>query len=460
MNKLQKGLAEAAAPKINKPLPTVRYCLYARKSTETEERQTLSIDSQIKEMKAIAERDKLHIAAVRSEAHSAKDSGGREIFNKMLGEIKLGKYNAILTWAPDRLSRNAGDLGRLVDLMDSHVLLEIRTYNQQFTNSPNEKFLLMILGSQAKLENDNKSLNVKRGLRTRCEMGLWPAPAPTGYLTDIRRDRKGYVRVDKSRAYIIKLMYEKATQGSTSREIRRWLREELDFRSVNNKHMSLSMVQRILSNTFYYGEFKYPEKDGIWYKGIHQPIITKELYDAVRQTIDKRKRSTKRIFRKNFAYTKLMKCSLCGSTIIGEEKFKMLKDGSLAKYVYYGCSRTRDPYCKLRYTRENDLIEQLRNLVDKLSIDDLGVRGQMDLEVDRFFKFHRDVVGDHGNYDNIEQRDLDTKKYLKYLLMEGTIEEKRHVLLNLKSRLIIKDKRVYLDTVPEDDEETAQIINF
>lgn len=139
------------ATSTNKPLPIIKYCLYARKSTETEERQALSIDSQIKEMKAIAERDNLQIVAIRMEAHSAKGSGQRPAFNKIIEEIKDKKYNAILTWQPDRLSRNAGDLGRLVDLMDKQSLLEIRTCNQIFTNSPNEKFLLMILGSQAKL---------------------------------------------------------------------------------------------------------------------------------------------------------------------------------------------------------------------------------------------------------------------------------------------------------------------
>ena len=74
--------------------------------------------------------------------------------------------------------------------MDQKSLVEIRTYTQKFTNNPNEKFLLMILGSQAKLENDNKSLNVKRGLKARCEMGLWPGIAPTGYFNDNRSDHK------------------------------------------------------------------------------------------------------------------------------------------------------------------------------------------------------------------------------------------------------------------------------
>jgi DNA invertase Pin-like site-specific DNA recombinase len=149
----------------------IRYCLYARKSSEAEERQALSIDSQIKEMLIDAQRDNLNIVDIYRESHSAKDCGQRPIFNKLLTDIREGKFNGILVWHPDRLSRNAGDLGAIVDLLDQEKLIEIRTYSQRFTNNPNEKFLLMILGSQAKLENDNKSINVKRGLKTKCEMG-------------------------------------------------------------------------------------------------------------------------------------------------------------------------------------------------------------------------------------------------------------------------------------------------
>src|ERR1035437_7392660 len=149
----------------------VKYVLYARKSTESEERQILSIDSQIKEMLLLAEREGLEVVAMKRESHSAKETGQRPVFNEIVEEIKIGKFNGILTWAPDRISRNAGDLGRIVDLMDAKLLLEIRTFSQQFTNNPNEKFLLMILGSQAKLENDNRGINVKRGMKNKCEMG-------------------------------------------------------------------------------------------------------------------------------------------------------------------------------------------------------------------------------------------------------------------------------------------------
>jgi site-specific DNA recombinase len=147
----------------------LKYCLYARKSSESDERQAMSIGSQIKEMKDMATREGLNIVIVKQESFSAKQSGYRPVFNEVLHGLQNGEFDAILTWAPDRLSRNAGDLGSLVDLMDMNKLRRIRTFGQTFSNTPNEKFLLMILCSQAKLENDNRGINVKRGIRAKCE---------------------------------------------------------------------------------------------------------------------------------------------------------------------------------------------------------------------------------------------------------------------------------------------------
>ena len=244
------------------PTVKVKYCLYARKSTEQDEKQALSIDSQVKEMLAIAERDGLEVIDIRRESHSAKDSGQRPVFKEILEDLRRDRFNGILAWAPDRLSRNAGDLGSVVDLMDEKHLVEIRTYGQQFRNSPNEKFLLMILCSQAKLENDNKSINVKRGLKTRCEMGLWPCPAPTGYVKEKRMDRKCQTLIDPERGAIVKKIFEKAAYEKWSgRKIYHWLKFDLNFRSANsNKNLTLSNIYMMLENPFYYGVFEYPSK--------------------------------------------------------------------------------------------------------------------------------------------------------------------------------------------------------
>jgi DNA invertase Pin-like site-specific DNA recombinase len=91
----------------------VQYYLYARKSTEDDERQAMSIDSQIKEMTNIAIRDNLFIKEIRQEKYSAKASGHRPVFAQLLEDIRSGIFNGILTWSPDRLSNNAGDLEML-----------------------------------------------------------------------------------------------------------------------------------------------------------------------------------------------------------------------------------------------------------------------------------------------------------------------------------------------------------
>ncbi|MCA9341765.1 recombinase family protein, partial [Candidatus Saccharibacteria bacterium] len=85
--------------------PTLRYCLYARKSSESDERQAMSIDSQLNEMRALAENEGLQIVCELQESHSAKDSGKRPVYNKLLKGLASEEYNAVLTWAPDRLSR-------------------------------------------------------------------------------------------------------------------------------------------------------------------------------------------------------------------------------------------------------------------------------------------------------------------------------------------------------------------
>jgi len=198
---------------------SIKYCLYARKSSESDERQTMSIDSQIKEMKSLAEREQLNVVEVRQESHSAKKSGNRPVFVQLITDIDRGMFDGILAWAPDRLSRNAGDLGSLVDLMDQGKLHEIKTYSQSFKNNPNEKFLLMILCSQAKLENDNRGINVKRGLKAKCEMGIRPGVAPLGYQNVINNNRISEVVPDPERAWVVQEMYKRVGEKGHSGRI-------------------------------------------------------------------------------------------------------------------------------------------------------------------------------------------------------------------------------------------------
>ncbi len=412
-----------------------KYVLYARKSTEGDEKQALSIDSQIKEMTQIAERERLNVIEIRRESHSAKESGQRPVFEEIVKDIDTGIFNGIITWAPDRLSRNAGDLGKLVDRMDQKKLIQIKTFGQTFSNSPSDKFLLMILCSQAKLENDNKSINVKRGMRARCEMGLWPVQPPTGYRKPNHRLAKCEVEIDPERADTIRQIFEKISYEKWSvSKVHAWLRYDLDFKTHRGFHLSLGNVFKIINNTFYYGRFEFPQRSGVWYEGKHKPIISKELFDETRNSI---KSQTIKSQGKEFAFTRIMKCGVCGSGITADEKFKKLLNGGVNRHVYYRCTKAKDRNCKNPALNETELIESLLDMVDTLNINKVKLTAKLDVEIQKFKKLQAMFLGKKKT-EKIEPIDL--KDYTKFVLKEGSPLEQRSILECISSELVLKNK--------------------
>jgi site-specific DNA recombinase len=416
---------------------TVDHCLYARKSSEDDERQALSIDSQTKEMATQAQNQGLRVTDIRKESHSAKNSGQRPVFEQMIADIRAGLFTGILSWAPDRLSRNAGDLGVIVDLMDQGKLIEIRTHGQVFTNSPNDKFLLMILCSQAKLENDNRGINVQRGMRTKCELGFRPNKTPLGYLND-HYSGKGQkkVFVDEKRAPIIKRAFERVAAGASGRDIHDWLKD-IDFRTPTGKFLPLSMVYRILNNPYYCGIFEYPIGSGKWYKGAYEPIISRELFDAVQKQMvvaPKSKPGTKQ-----FDYIKLLKCGRCQSGITAQDKIKRLKNGQDKRYVYYHCTQGKDFYCIEPYIREEKLIDAFLRLLDKLTLEEIENKEALRNELDKFRRLSSAVL---GYVDGQDKREIDLHNFAKYILTEGTRAEKRALISCLEQTIYLKDNEL------------------
>jgi len=424
------------APKITQ----IRWCLYARKSSEQDERQALSIEQQIKEMRLLADHWNIEISEIRQESHSSKVAGTRPIFNRLIKDIQLGYFGGIISWAPDRLSRSAGDLGVLVDLMDEGKLVEIRTHSQTFTNNPNEKFLLMILGSQAKLENDNRGVNVIRGLHNKAANGWRPGVAPVGYLNNGMGEEKIIVDPDRSPT-IIEMFERVAKQAWTGRDIKRWL-DEIDFQSKHGNRLGLSHIYRTLKNPFFYGEFQYPKTKETMHQGKHKPIITKDLFDEVQIQLAVAPRPP--TGSKEFSFTRILKCGACKTGVTAEEHVKRLVTTSeIRRYVYYHCGRANNLDCIEPYIREADLMVELLGLMDKLELDEIGAQTKFKEELERYGKFNI-ILGQTGEA-LTSNPTIDLRAYAKYVLQEGTKEEKREILQFVTGELFLKDKRVYIE---------------
>ena len=239
-------------------------------------------------------------------------------------------------------------------------------------------------------------------------------------------------------------MFEKvAYEKWSGRKVYHWLKFEMNLKTPKgNKNLTLSNIHLLLKNTFYYGMFEYPRGCGIWYKGNYEPLITKELFDLVQAQLTRQVTRTE-FGTKEFAFTKLMTCGLCGSGICADEKLKKQKNGNIHRYVYYGCSKSKDKNCKCGYLNEEDLIKQLQNLIDKIDLDDIGMKEKIRNEVTRFNRFQRGVLGVKGD---TEVKDFDIRNYVKYILRDGRDYEKRELLSCLRSKVVLNNKIICLQT--------------
>jgi site-specific DNA recombinase len=428
----------------------VLYCLYARKSSEDDERQAMSIDSQVKEMTDLAQKEGLTIKEVRKESHSAKQSGQRPVFKQLLNDIKNGVFTGILTWAPDRLSRNAGDLGIIVDLIDQKKLIRIKTYSQVFSNNPNEKFLLMILCSQAKLENDQKGLNVKRGIRAKCEMGFRPGMAPLGYFNRAFNGVKDVI-VDPERGPVITQIFKKvAYEKASGRKIRNWLIKK-GFTNRSGLSTTLSQVFQILKNPFYYGEFEYPVGSGNWYKGSYQPLITKELFEKVQKQIYVPPKS--KWGSKTFTFKGLFKCASCGSNLIGEERNRVRKFRDPVHHIYYHCTRQINYDCPEVYITEEKLVKALFRYINFTYIAHpqlINLTEDIRSGMEEYRQIRDDVLLRQDI--DPETKIMDVRDYARQVLSNGDIEKKRQLIQLFGEQLYIHDKKIMstrVNQIPE-----------
>ena len=355
------------------PQISPKFFLYARKSTDVEDKQVLSIEAQITELRAFARNEGLNIIEEIIEKKSAK-TPGRPLFNKMLERIEAGEANAILSWHPDRLARNSVDGGKIIYLLDcGHIVaLKFPTYN--IDNTSQGKFMLSIAFGQSKYYIDALSENTKRGLRQKVRRGEYPGPAPTGYINDLRSKT---IVIDKRKGPIVRRAFELYAQGNTSYEGLADFLAQNGLVSRGNKPLHRNRISFILNNPFYTGLFRY---NGEVHEGIHQPVVPKKIFDQVQEVL--KARSNPRHFHPDHpqAYCGLMKCATCGMAITAEHKVKHQKNGNTHDYVYYHCTRKNKMLKHIApCVRQEKLDEQLSSILQKFSLEPVWEQGLLKL---------------------------------------------------------------------------------
>ncbi len=335
----------------------MRYVIYARKSTEDDDRQVLSIEAQFHELHEFAVKEKMAIVASFQEAKTAKEPG-RTVFGEMVSFLEAGKADGIISWNPDRLARNSVDGGRIIHMIDRKIIKSLKFPTFWCEPTPQGLFMLQIAFGQSKYFVDNLRENVKRGLRQKIRNGVWPSKAPVGYLNNPRT--RG-IDVDPVKASLVKKVFELyATGAYTVTSLTAWCHEN-NLLSRSNKYIQLSKVYAMLKNPFYLGLMKY---NGEFFEGKHEPLISKRLFDKV-QTVLKEKGKPRLDKKHHFSFLGLMKCP-CGAAVTAEYKRK--KSGR--EYVYYRCTRKKS-VCNELFLRDILLFEQVREYLEKISLPEV-----------------------------------------------------------------------------------------
>ena len=373
---------------------TPRYFIYCRKSTEAEDRQILSINSQITELERHAARKGLQIIGVLTEAKSAK-APGRPVFNSMMERLYRGEADGVLCWKLDRLARNPVDGGSIIWAMKQHEV-KITTPFQTYGQSEDNVVWMYLEFGMAQKYVDDLSKTVKRGLRAKAESGWFPGPTSPGYRNQENEEGWNVIRKDPKRFPLVRRFWDLLLTGKhTPAEIRQIANTAWGYKTKHGNPLGRNTIYKIFANPFYHGVYEFPRGSDTWHTGRHTPMVTKAEFDAVQQLLSRSKKMPKN--RKIFAFTGLIRCGGCGGAVTAEEKHQMIcckcrykfacrskencprcklpisemKISHRLVYTYYHCAKSYNPTCREHSVTLQELKRQIAQILTEVRLPTL-----------------------------------------------------------------------------------------
>ncbi len=328
---------------------TKKFFIYTRKSTDDKDRQVRSISDQLSELKELALKEQLEVMDVFVEKQTAKIPG-RPVFNEMMTRMEAGEASGILAWHPDRLARNSVDGGKIIYLVDTGVISEMKFPTFWFDPTPQGKFMLSIAFSQSKYYVDNLSENIKRGHRNKVKEGIWPQMSPIGYVNE---KGKGIVPHPELSILVKKTFEAYATGNFTLREVRDKF-NALGLKRKSGRELAVSNYQKLLKNPIYTGLMRY---NGEIFEGKHEPIISKKLFDSVQEVMSRKSKPHSKGL-KPYIYRGFFRCGECGCFITTEQQ---------KGHNYLRCTKRKNP-CEQKYVREELITSQIQEEIKKVSL--------------------------------------------------------------------------------------------
>lgn len=328
--------------------------LYVRVSTDDQKKTGYSLIEQEERLLNYCEINKIKVRGVFREDYSAKDFNRPE-WKKLIAVIKRNKHRPptkilVLKW--DRFSRNIGFAYQMISILKELNVQAVAIDQPVDFEIPESIVTLAIYLSIPEAENSRRGRNCSDGMRRAKKMGRWPAKAPVGYCNQTSPEGKKILVPKQPEADHVRWSFEQFAKGLyTMNKVKK-------MACLNGFQCSRNNFWKLLRNPIYCGLIKIPAtktEDLDYIKGVHEPIISKTLFDSVQQILVSKRKPKQWQESQSHLYPLrgFLHCPFCNRKLTSSQS-----TGRNKKYGYYHCSTHR---CKGRFKTEvvNEAYEAL-----------------------------------------------------------------------------------------------------
>ncbi|MBU1033452.1 recombinase family protein [Patescibacteria group bacterium] len=462
-------------------IQNLKWIIYCRKSSDSEDKQVESLPAQIKELKELARKNNLNIVKTYQESHSAFHPG-RPDFNEMMGKFYNDEANAVLVWAGNRITRNPVDAGAFIYAMDQGKLKVIKTIGSTYFNTPDHKLVLSMDFTMSKKSSDDLSVAVHRGNKQKFfENKEWGGPAKQGFVNYIDPlTRKRDIKMDGDRFNLLQQAGKSIINGKfTPLEALDWLNKDMGYTTLPQRKqgggpLSETTFYNFLSDSFYYGIMKH-KVGGIFEEGKHKykKMFTKDEWNIIQIRLGKKSRSKQK--KHDFPFKGVMSCGECGGFVTAEEKWQIIcpkcktkfaktkntnkckscdlkiekmDNPTILHYIYYHCTKKVNKNCAQGYLEIAELEKQVDQELKRFEIDpdfkDWAIKHISELNDQESDQDQKATKQNTGNYESLKSRLRRMTKHRFSDSFEQSSQEEKDIyeeeLRSLKSKIeIVKE---------------------
>lgn len=335
--------------------------VYCRVSTDEQAEFGYSIDEQKRLLEEWCKANDYIIYKCYSDRGiSGKNIKDRPALKELLSDAKAGKFDMVISWKINRVSRKLEDVLKIVNLLEKNNIT-FKSYSEPFeTDTPAGRMQFQMMALIGEFERGTIAQNVKMGMIAKAKSGNWCGGRVLGYdlvpnnSPEEEKKGKNKLEINEKEVEIVRFIFNEYRKGKGYKAITNKM-NKLGYKTKKGNNFSVGSIRDILTNPVYIGEIRYNVRQNwsekrrrninpnpIRVKGKHEAIIDRELWDKVQLILESKKGKPSRIYDGEYPLTGILRCPKCGAGMVISRTTNTLADGTKKRIAYYCCGNWKN----------------------------------------------------------------------------------------------------------------------